>query len=68
VDSGQCLIIFTSTLSQTPETFSRNYASNPAEEKSCEDWQNRRDLLPCYLRTDPGGFQIGASTCEMAVL
>jgi len=30
--------------------------------------QHRRDSEPRYLGTYPGGFQIGASTSEMAVL
>jgi len=29
---------------------------------------HRRDSVPRYLETYPGGFQIGASTSEMAVL
>jgi len=29
---------------------------------------DRRDSVPRYLGTYPGGFQIGASTSEMAVL
>jgi len=29
---------------------------------------HRRETVPRYLGTYPGGFQIGASTSEMAVL